>query len=320
MARRSLKHLLLGLVATGLCGAMLAAGATAEPASEPTSPAPQELLPDLDQQVPSALEMLNTGSRGRPHWVLGFQSAVRNIGAGPLVIVGQRVSTSTPMMTATQLIDRADGSRSTVAGTGRLQYAIAPTHQHWHLLHFDRYELRRAGGRGALLRDQKTGFCLGDRYRVVGHDIPAAKPDPTYTDRCGLGDPNKLSVEEGITPGYGDNYLPYLEGQSLPVSGLPAGHYVLIHHANADRALRESSYRNNVASVLVDLRWHGSRPAMNALSYCVGTSKCDEVSGKASSHVRPVPQGVVATSLCYGRHVGANWALCGFAGFFSARR
>ena len=68
---------------------------------------------------------------------------LRNIGAGPLIIDGQR-PTSVETMTAEQVVMH-DGGRSTVvAGVGRLRYVRSPDHRHWHLLGFDRYELRRA--------------------------------------------------------------------------------------------------------------------------------------------------------------------------------
>jgi hypothetical protein len=257
------------------------------------------LLPDLDQQTPTALRIANASPQGRAHWVLGFQSAVRNIGEGSLVIVGRRTSAATPTMNADQLIDQADGSRATVQVSGRLRYAIAPTHQHWHLLHFDRYELRRAGHGGAVVRDQKTGFCLGDRYRVDSYDVPAAKPTPTYTGSCGLGEPRRWSVQEGISPGYGDNYLPYLEGQSLPLTGLAAGRYVLTHRANPERSLHESNYANDAASVLLDLRWHGARPAVNLVATCPDSDACDTVLQASSAATigawnQPVPEGMVA--------------------------
>jgi Lysyl oxidase len=180
---------------------------------------------------------------------------------------------------------------------GRLRYAIAPTHQHWHLLHFDRYELRRAGESGAVVRDQKTGFCLGDRYRIAGYDVRTAKDAPTYTSGCGLAQPWKLTVIEGISPGYGDNYLPYLEGQSLPLTGIAAGHYVLVHRTNSDRALYESNYDNDAASVLIDLQWRGPRPAVNVLATCPDSATCDSTLPAMASigtWNRSVPEGMVA--------------------------
>jgi len=155
--------------------------------------------------------------------------------------------------------------------------------------------LRRAGKRGAVVRDQKTGFCLGDRYRVTSMPVPATPPQPYYTGGCGLREPNRLTVTEGISPGYGDNYMPYLEGQSLPLSGLPRGRYVLLHRANADRRLRESNYSNNSASVLLDLHWRRGVPSVTLLRSCPDTDKCDELPSVDPRNpwfpwLRPVPQ------------------------------
>jgi Lysyl oxidase len=240
------------------------------------TPGTADLLPDLDQQTPTALRVGNAGTQAKPDYVLGFQSAVRNIGDGPLIISGRRSSTSAPTMTAFQKIDRSDGSRRTSKSSGRLRYSISKTHQHWHLLHFDRYELRSVGkAHAAVARDQKAGFCLGDRYRVAGVAVRAALPQPTYVNRCGWRQPKRLTVEEGISPGYGDNYLPYLEGQSLPLTGLDAGRYVLMHVANSDHTLRESNYSNNAASVLIRLRWDGKRPMITELAACRDSAWCD---------------------------------------------
>ncbi|MFL5896334.1 MAG: lysyl oxidase family protein [Thermoleophilaceae bacterium] len=292
MASPGLRYLFAAAAATGVSAAAITAGATAGGA-----PSPVGLLPDLDQQTPTALRIANTSAGGqKAHWVLGFQSAVRNIGAGSLVITGTRMSRKSATMEAHQLIDRADGQRGKVAVKGRLRYAVAPTHQHWHLLRFDRYELRRAGQSHAVVRDQKTGFCLGDRYRVASYEVPAAKAAPTYVGSCGLAQPWKLTVMEGISPGYGDNYLPYLEGQSLPLTGLAAGHYVLVHRTNSDRALYESNYDNDAASVLIDLQWRGTRPVVELLATCPDSASCDSVlqAASASTWSRSVPEGIVA--------------------------
>jgi hypothetical protein len=249
-------------------------------AALPTAPASaqRQLLPDLDQQTPDGLTIAGHGGT-RAHFELGFQSAVRNVGDGPLIISGSRPSTRTPTMTAQQLIERDDGRQDVAATPSLLRYAVSRTHQHWHLLRFDRYLLRRAGNTSAVVRDQKTGFCLGDRYRVASRYVPAAPPSPRYTSSCGLRQTGRLSIQEGISPGYGDNYLPYLEGQSLPLTGLPYGRYVLVHRVNADRALREIDYDNDAASVLIDLRWRRDRPSVRVLATCPDTDRCDELTG-----------------------------------------
>jgi hypothetical protein len=59
-------------------------------------------------------------------------------------------------------------------------------------------------------------------------------------------------VRQGISPGFGDDYVPLKEGQSIDVTGL-RGRFVLVHRVNPDRVLRERSYENNAASVLLEL-------------------------------------------------------------------
>ena len=68
-----------------------------------------------------------------------------------------------------------------------------------------------------------------------------------------------LGIQEGISVGYGDDYPANLEGQYLRLSGLAAGRYVLVHRVNGARHLQELDYRNNAASLLLQLRWRGAR-------------------------------------------------------------
>ena len=228
-------------------------------------------LPDLEQEVPTGLVI--TRAARRPHWRLGFRSAVRNVGDGPLILDGRRPAPGAATMVADQVIERDGAPASVVRGAGRLRYVRASDHRHWHLLGFDRYELRRPGGR-SLVRDRKTGFCLGDRYRVVGPTLPARAPEPVYRSRCGLDHPELLGIREGISVGYGDDYVANLEGQWLPLDGLRAGRYLLVHRANADGALRERSLANNAASVLFRLRWRHDAPVATILATCPGTARC----------------------------------------------
>ncbi len=240
-----------------------------------------ERLPDLDQETPSQLEIREYVSGGRRTYLLGFRSAVRNIGEGPLIVNGHRANTATPYMQVDQIIDRDWKPPRMVPGVGRMQYAISADHRHWHYLDFERYqlqrsELRRAGSSEVLVQDQKTGFCLGDRYRVTTRTVPAAAPRPVYTGRCGLSDPKLLQVRAGISVGYGDAYSAYLEGQDLSLDGLPDGRYVLVHRVNADRRLQELSYANDAASVLLELRWRRGQPYLRVLARCPDTARCDD--------------------------------------------
>jgi hypothetical protein len=236
-------------------------------------PTPEEepLLPDLDQETPSGLVL----TKARTGWRLGFDSAVRNIGAGPLIIDGKRPAPGAQMMSADQVLVHAGSPRSVAPSVGRLRYVRSPDHRHWHLLGFDRYELRRARSGEAVVSDRKTGFCLGDRYPVRTRVVPGKPLEPAFTSRCGLDRPGLLGVREGISVGYGDNYTANLEGQYLPLNGLRPGRYELVHVVNADRRLLESSYDNNASSLLLSLRRRGGEPRMRILAVCPTTEQCE---------------------------------------------
>ena len=265
MSRVLLRHAASLCLAVVVVAGAPALGAAAEPGAQK--------LPDLDQEAPSRLEIAVTGTRRGPSYRLGFRSAVRNVGDGPLIIDGHR-SPESRVMVADQLVDREGAAQEVVGDVGRLSYVRSPDHQHWHLHGFDRYQLRRPGGARVIRRDRKSGFCLGDRYRA-GQALPAAPPQPVYTGGCGLLRPDLLQIREGISAGYGDDYAPHLEYQELLLDGLPAGRYVLVHTVNSERRLRETRYDNDAASVLLELRWRRGEPRVTVLARCPDSGRCE---------------------------------------------
>jgi Lysyl oxidase len=228
---------------------------------------PDERLPDLQQAVPLAVAVESVRS-GRQ---LVFAAAVDNVGRGPLIVVGKRESLSDPVMSVAQRLLLSDGTSREGLVLGAMRYVRSETHEHWHLLDFERYELRDARS-GALLRPaRKTGFCLGDRYETSPTlRLAGEPPAPAYTGECGRGAPRRLRLEEGISVGWGDDYVPELEGQSIDVTAIPDGRYLLVHRVNPERALVEASYGNNVASVLLELRGR----ALTVLARCPNTDRC----------------------------------------------
>jgi Lysyl oxidase len=221
-----------------------------------------ELLPDLVQSPPRALEVY----QARDTWRLAFLSAVENDGRGPMLLVGSRPDQSARAMTVEQLVRRSDGSTTTNDVDGEIRFVQSETHRHWHFLDFERYDILTADG-DTIGRDQKTGFCLGDRYNASRSvKLPGEPAQPVWTQECGRGQPERLIIREGISPGYGDDYVPRLEGQWIDITGLPAGRYALRHRVNFDRVLRESDYGNNSAETPFDLTWSDSgTPTMVAV-------------------------------------------------------
>ena len=253
---------------------LIAAAAALVATSAGAGSAGKPRLPDLDQEVPSGLEVVRAGSPEQPEYRLGFRSAVRNVGDGPLTIDGHRPDTGTGTMVADQVVEHEDGPRQQVRGVGRLQYVVSPDHRHWHLLRFERYELRRSGSAVALVGDRKTGFCLGDRYAVVGRPLRHRASHPSFRSRCGLDQTQLLGIREGISVGFGDDYAANLEGQYLPLTGLADGRYVLVHRVNGDRRIHETDYANNAASVAIVLNWRQGIPYVRLVGSCPGSARC----------------------------------------------
>ena len=210
-------------------------------------------LPDLDQAPPQGLSVVARGHR----LLLVFGSAVDNVGPGELVVAGKRTG---GLVRTWQVVGRRRYPLRVP-----LRYVRSETHGHWHLPGFERYELRRAADYSLVGHDRKTGFCLRDAY-----ETHALNRKPVWTGECGRRRPGAETVREGISVGFGDDYVPEKEGQSIDVAGLPPGKYVLVHRANPDRVLRERSYANNAASALIEL--NGRR--VRLLARCPDSARC----------------------------------------------
>jgi hypothetical protein len=233
-----------------------------------------DLLPNLAAATPDDLSGRTGGSLSRPRFFLGFESAAANLGDGPLIVVGRR-GRGEAEMRLRQRVERSDGSARTVPLRATLQYVHSRDHAHWHVRGFMRYQLRSAAGT-RVADDRKTGFCLGDRYRAAGA-LPDRAPNGRYRDRCGRGAPGLTTIVEGISIGWGDNYVAHLEGQELELTGLPAGRYVLVHRVNPTRDVRETDFSDNVASMSIDLSWpRGGKlpPAIDVVARCPRTPIC----------------------------------------------
>ena len=223
-----------------------------------------ELLPDLDQRAPRQVAVARIGGR----YKLGFESSVDNVGRGPVWIRGTRLART---MTARQLVRVAGGELESHVDAGVLRYTWSSTHTHWHLIHFERYELRRASGFALVGRDRKTGFCLADHYGTARRARPAR---PVFLGNCAEGAPGARTVEQGSSVGYTDRYPAHFHGQNVDLTGIPAGVYVLVHRANPDGWLRERRYDNNSAAVRLRLTRSRGVPHVRVLRSCEGSERC----------------------------------------------
>lgn len=235
-------------------------------------PRPDERLPDLDQRAPAELAIVGSARSFR----LGFASSTQNRGLGPLVLHG--VGEGGRELRAHQIVELRDGETRLVRDVGRMRYEPHSPHRHWHLKSFVAYELRRASDFAVVAHDGKSGFCLVDRWGTALPRVPGSGP-PRFVGDCAAGQPRATRVVQGTSVGYVDRYPAFFHGQELDVTGLPAGRYVLVHRANPRREMRELSYSNNGASVLLRLTWPSGRssaPRLTVLRRCEASERCHE--------------------------------------------
>lgn len=250
-----------------------ATSATARP-----EPRVVQLLPDFEQRPPTDLSIRSVVRGHRRRFVLGFDSATDNIGLGPVVITASRSSRRLPFMRASQVVRLATGGRrQTFPRVGVLRYVYSPSHSHWHVMGFQRYELRRASDHALLLRDRKSGFCLADHYAHAPGSFLNEPPGPVFNDYCEQGRPEAIAVHQGTSVGYTDRYPSHFHGQNLDLTGVRAGTYVLVHRANRRFLFRELRYENNAASVRIRIGWPNGRrspPSVRVLETCPDSDRC----------------------------------------------
>ena len=257
----------VGIAAMVVATAILSGSATGGP--------PNLRLPDLDQRPPLAVST-RWGDAPGSHPLLVFTSSVENVGYGPLIVQGKRASRRVPTMRADQLVQLRGGGFRRIRGVGRLRFNVDPTHSHWHLQPFERYELRTLDGT-QIVRDHKSGFCLTSDHRSP---LPTSGPRakrPLKGSDCARDKRGARSLLEGIAVGWGDIYIPAKEGQSIDLTGYTPGDYDLVHRVNVGRVLRESNYANDDSSVRIRLLpppTPGELPGVVVLKTCESGVRC----------------------------------------------
>ncbi len=269
-------------VAVAATVALPSAASAQAPAAPALPPGTVEVLPDLVMEVPSKLAVSKARRSGKVRWDLGFRSSAVNVGPGALNVRGTRASTAEPLLNAEQLVNVSDGTRmlegqfSTRPNVGKMRFQAFGGHSHWHLLKFQRFQLIR--GTKVVRKDRKyaSGYCLGNRYLAIPNAVFAPEV-PNASDQCGKDDRALLELNTAIQVGFGDPYDPFLEGQSIDITGLKAGTYTLAHIVNPARSLFEASLANNASSVSVRIRWprgKNRKPTVRVLKRCAGSRLC----------------------------------------------
>lgn len=249
----------------------------ADPQPRPIRPRPIELLPDLEQRPPDDLSIRSERRGTRPHFLLGFDSATDNLGDGPITLGATRPNRNASTMAVSQRVQLGSGAMRTYPEVGVLRYVYSSTHSHWHVMDFQRYELRRLADHSLVVRDRKSGFCLADHWAHAPGHQPNEPPRPVFRDYCERGDPDALSVHQGTSVGYTDKYPSHFHGQNLDLTGVPAGHYVLVNRASPELLMRELRYENNAASLRIRITWPAGQrraPRVKILATCPSSDRC----------------------------------------------
>jgi hypothetical protein len=127
-----------------------------------------------------------------------------------------------------------------------------PAHNHWHVLDFASYELRREPSGNLFAHSRKVGFCLTDARLA----FPSAVTPQTST--YPINPPGAVGCDaistQGISPGWADSYVLALPGQDINVTGIPRGHYCLTTRADPTGVLDELDEDNNLRRVRLVLR------------------------------------------------------------------
>lgn len=199
------------------------------------------LLPNLRVLPPTDVHLVDQRPEGPLR--LKFTTVIWNAGEGPMEVRGDPDAAEGDLRVTQYLYD-ADGRARPERDVGTFDFEHR--HGHLHLVNFARYELWSLGDDGQPLErvaaNEKVGFCLMDN-RVV--DAGTAPPEPVYGG-C-------EAAVQGISPGWGDEYLAQLFEQDLDVTDLAPGRYRLRHEANPDGVLHEADRDDNHAFVDVVL-------------------------------------------------------------------
>jgi len=212
------------------------------------------LYPDLLTVVPG--QVVTRTREGVSH--LLFTNVIANMGTGPLQILG--VHSATITIGYQQLLN--------ASGQVAVQFPVStfefhPQHRHWHIDNVAEYKLRAGGLDGAVVAQfTKVTFCLIDTERLV----PKTAAGPRTYFGCNV-------QLQGITNGWGDEYIRGLPGQELPITGLPTGVYYLVSTADPGNNFVETNDANNAAWVKIQLFYVSGLPRVTVLDH----SPCEGV-------------------------------------------
>jgi hypothetical protein len=222
-----------GLFLLAAVAALVGAGLSSGP--RPALSANQ-LLPNLVALPASELQItVADGVRE-----LRFSTTSANLGEGPFEIIGGATSGGSQ-----QIDQRIYNSDGTWTDQNAGFSAYHPQHGHIHVDDYANYVLELESAPGHSVRTgTKQTFCVLDTDRI-NHKLPGAPKRAAYTT-CG-------SEVQGMSVGWGDTYRAHLFGQSIDITGLEDGVYLLIIQIDPKDHFEELDESDNQSVITIQI-------------------------------------------------------------------
>lgn len=216
-------------------------------ALSPVAPAlaSPDLLPDLVARAPTNPQPVVTAlGDGQDHFLVRFDGALHNIGAGPLEIRGSNPVNGVMTLTSQRIYRQDSTFRDDSSRHPQIQFENADGHNHWHVKNAARFSLWNETGTAEVAPAAKVGFCLEDVDRIDSFARSSAYSSAA-TGYCKAGQANASQVTEGISSGWQDFYAAKLPFQWVDISDVAPGRYHLAAKVDPDNFVLESNETNN---------------------------------------------------------------------------
>jgi hypothetical protein len=213
----------------------------------PVKAAGAGLYPDLVTVVPHHLQIVNQ----LQHTILRFSNSIANVGDGPL-----QLRPEVPLTDGGQPVrsiqDILDANGNVVFSQLVSVFTYESSKKTWEIADTSLYAVHAGSPNGPTVgpTPMKMACCLVNFYALTGND-PVPDRNPYWDCR----------IMQGLSVGYADQYHASTDGQSIDITGAPAGIYYLTSTANPSRLYLEKDYSNNMAWVAFNLTYSNSGDA-----------------------------------------------------------
>lgn len=228
-------------------GLLLATGCARDALPEPDPPVGVAVLPDL---APKPQLNVTTGQvNGRSR--MFFSTTIVNVGKSDFLLRAIREGDA---WRVEQGIPYSVSGAEIVPTKATLAWA-GDGHSHWHVARVATTRLvpLAADGTAASVQgriDSKVGFCFYDHT----HELERRGPNRFVYSAHSCGEEGDSLIGVGLSVGWSDVYRQALPGQSIDVTGLPAGRYRLWTEIDEQAWFREATRANNRTWLDLELR------------------------------------------------------------------